>query len=104
MEIRKSLQRSYEVAKDKSTETVDKLRQKGGRTAQVVDTSLKVSKGAASAASRASAKVMDRTSRFIGLDRYRTELESALDEAMRVIATQEARLARLEEELRKHSI
>lgn len=99
MGFRESMQHGYGSAKEKSAATVDKLRQRGGRTAQVVDTSVKAAKGAANVTSRATAKVMDKTTKLMGLDRYRVELEAALDEALRVIATQEARIARLEEEL-----
>ncbi|MBM3828891.1 MAG: hypothetical protein FJW09_09655 [Actinobacteria bacterium] len=99
MGFRESMQNGFGSAKEKSEATFDKLRKRGGRTAQVVDTSIKAAKGAVNVTSRATAKVMDKTTKLMGLDRYRAELEAALDEALRVIATQEARIARLEEEL-----
>lgn len=99
MGFRETLQNGYGTARNKATTAVDNVRSRGGRTAQAVDFGLKGVSGAVKTVSKVSSAAIDRSTRFIGLDRYRIELEAALDEAMRVIATQEARIARLEHEL-----
>ncbi|MEY3691721.1 MAG: hypothetical protein RJB57_1377 [Actinomycetota bacterium] len=101
MDIRKSLQNGYGTARNKAGEVVNNLSAKGGTTGRVVEAGMKGVNSVANVASRVSGAAVDRTTRFIGLERYRRELEAALDEAVRVIATQEARIARLEDELGK---
>lgn len=96
---RKPLQNGFRTARGKVTEVVGNLSDKGGTTGRVIDAGVKGITGVVNVTTRISGAAIDRTTRFIGLDRYRKELEAALDEATRVIATQEARIARLEEEL-----
>ena len=103
MGFRETLQNGYGTARNKATTVVDNVRTRGGRTAQAMDIGLKGVSGAVRTVSKVSSAAIDRSTRFIGLDRYRIELEAALDEAMRVIATQEARIARLEDELGGHN-
>jgi len=104
MGFRDSLQNGYGNARDRGKSVVDNVRSRGGRTAQAMDLGIKGVSGAVKTVSKVSSAAIDRSTRFIGLDRYRTELEAALDEAMRVIATQEARIARLEDELGRHGL
>jgi hypothetical protein len=75
---------------------VSDLQSRGGVGGKAIKATVAGSKKANEVAGKASAAVVNRTSRYIGLERYRIELEAALDEAMRVIAAQEARIALLE--------
>ncbi|MFM8794087.1 MAG: hypothetical protein ACKOFF_04215 [Acidimicrobiales bacterium] len=103
MEPRKSLQNIYGTVRGKAAEAVGNLSARGGTTGRLVDAGVKGVTGVVNVTTRISGAAIDRTTRFIGLDRYREELEAALDEATRVIATQEARIARLEDELGKRA-
>lgn len=99
MGLRETLQSNYDNMRDKASSIVDTARNRDGRTAKAMELSLKGVAGTIKTVSKVSNAAIDRSTRFIGLDRYRLELEAALDEATRVIATQEARIARLEEML-----
>ncbi|MEY4364685.1 MAG: hypothetical protein RLZZ305_29 [Actinomycetota bacterium] len=100
MAARKKIQETFGTGKQKLVESVNNAKSKGGVPAKVLDAGQKGVRGAVKATAKVSGAAVSRTTKFIGLEKYRTELESALDEAMRVIATQEARIARLEEDLR----
>jgi hypothetical protein len=101
MTTRKKAQKSYRKAADASKKFVEKSRSRGGASGKLIDGGLKGGKSLAKAVGVASTKVIAKTTQIIGLEEYRTELEKALDEAVRVIAVQEARIARLEDELSK---
>ncbi|NDD72303.1 MAG: hypothetical protein EBZ52_03895 [Actinobacteria bacterium] len=100
MAARKKIQETFGTGKQKLAESVNNAKSKGGVPAKVLDAGQKGVRGAVKATAKVSGAAVSRATKFISFEKYRTELESALDEAMRVIATQEARIARLEEDLR----
>lgn len=100
---RKDLQNGAGKVIGRLTEATGNLRDSGGTTARILDAGVKGVTTVVKGVSHLSDAAVGRATRFIGLDRYRKELEAALDEATRVIATQEARIARLEDELGKRA-
>lgn len=89
--------------RDKAQEAMrnvqDKARQyqsREGTGGKAIKVTVAGGKKAAEVAGKASSAVVKGTTKFIGLERYRKELEAALEEATRVIAAQEARIALLE--------
>ena len=94
MEVRKRAQERFQEARGKISELQDR-ENVGGK---VIKATVKGVKTGVEVVGKVSAKVVDKTTKFIGLERYRRELEAALDESTRVIAAQEARIALLEAE------
>jgi|LakMenE18May11ns_1017448.scaffolds.fasta_scaffold9063535_1 hypothetical protein len=92
MAFREKAQKVMRNAQDK----VGDLQSRGGTGGKAIKATVAGGKKANEVAGKASAAVVKRTTKFIGLERYRKELEAALDEATRVIAAQEARIALLE--------
>ena len=101
MATRKKAQKTYRHVKEGVKTRVEKARTSTGQTGKVVEGSIKGGKKIAKVVGDASTKVVAKTTRLVGLEEYRIELEKALDEAVRVIAVQEARIARLEAEIQK---
>ena len=94
MTARKKAQDNFRIVKEK----VDELQRRDGAGGKAIKATVKGVKKGTEVVGKVSAKVVDKTTKFIGLERYRRELEAALDEATRVIAAQEARIALLEAE------
>ena len=100
-QTRKIAQKSFQKFEQGVKSGVGKTIAKGGTRAKVVKGGIKGGKKVAKVVGDASTRVVSKTTRLVGLEEYRLELERALDEAVRVIAVQEARIARLEGQLKK---
>ena len=94
MTARKTAQEKFRNIQDKVTE----LQSRDGAGGKAIKATVKGVKKGAEVAGKVSAAAVNKTTKFIGLERYRRELEAALEEATRVIAAQEARIALLEAE------
>ena len=94
MAFRERAQDAMRKAQDK----VNEMQGRDGAGGKAIKATMAGGKKAAEVAGKASAAVVNKTTKFIGLERYRRELEAALEEATRVIAAQEARIALLEAE------
>jgi len=103
MTTRKKLQGIATQVKIKVAETIETNIDKDGKTATILSTTGKVLAKTTDKASGAVKKVIDVGSKRIGLEEYRQELDSALQEALRVIGIQESRIRDLEEKLNQRN-
>lgn len=90
----------FAEAKKKTGELAAKAKEqteRSERLGNVAKSTVKAGKTVATKATEVQQKVTEKYKKILGFDKYRVELENALEEALQVIAAQEARIRLLEE-------
>lgn len=99
MEFRKKVQQISEKASDALKEQRDKLHERDDRAARAMDKTEEIGRKVGQKAMKIPGFVVTKSAEAMGADKYRVELDLALQEALRVIAVQEERIAILEARL-----
>ena len=99
MGIRDKVQEIGRSVSDRTHEVIDGARNRSGVASRTIDVAGKSGKVAYKALTKSTGWVVSKSASKMGADRYREELDTALQEALRVISVQEERIAVLESRL-----
>lgn len=96
---RKRMQDKFEKVSEAASERVRRAKEQDGAAGSVIKVTEKTVRRGKNVVQTAVNTAVDKSARSLSFEKYRDELEHLLDEAVRVIAVQEDRIARLEEQL-----
>ena len=99
MGMRDRIQQGVGRASAKAREVRKDIRDRDDTAAHAVEAVESISRGLLDQLKKGTFWVVSKSAERMGADRYREELDAALQEALRVISVQEERIALLEERL-----
>ena len=102
MAARDRIKRVVEQGVDRAKSARETIRKRDDAAAHAVDLAESASKTLFEQLKRGTFWVVSKSAEKIGSDRYRDELDAALQEALRVISVQEERISLLEQRLAGH--
>lgn len=99
MTARDRIKKVVEQGVDKAKSARESIRERDDAAAHAVDLAESASKTLLEQLKRGTFWVVSKSAEKIGADKYREELDAALQEALRVISVQEERISLLEQRL-----
>ena len=96
---RKQMQDKFGKVSEAASERFRGAKEQEGAAGAVIKVTEKAVRRGKNVVQTAASTAVDKSARSLSFEKYRDELEHLLDEAVRVIAVQEDRIARLEEQL-----
>jgi|688.fasta_scaffold347107_2 hypothetical protein len=99
MGIRASVQKNGLRAKNKVNELRTSIKERDGIASKTLETAEEAGKATLEGISKVGGWVISKSAKRLGADKYRDELDAALQEALRVITVQEERIALLESQV-----